>query len=75
MSIPLPIPNGFKCSFYYIPYQVSNKIVHYAFPVKMGDSWMDLKLKIAKYAREYYKRPISPYHFVIAQVDKQNFNV
>lgn len=36
---------------------------------------MNLKTKVAKYAREYYKQPISPYQFVFALVDKQNFNL
>jgi hypothetical protein len=44
-------------------------------PVRVTHTFMDLKQTIAKHAREYYKRPISPYSFVMAQIDKQNFSI
>jgi hypothetical protein len=36
---------------------------------------MDVKKQIAQHAREYYKQPISAYEFVMAQIDKLDFNL
>ena len=41
----------------------------------MADTWMGIKGKVAKWAREFYKRLVTPYDFVIGQVDKENFNI
>lgn len=36
---------------------------------------MDLKARIAKFASEDYKRFISPYDFLLAQVETNNFKI
>lgn len=75
MSIPLPIPTSFTCYYFFLPYRVSEKIMKYEVPVRVSHTFMDIKHSIAQHAREYYQRPISPYHFVMAQIDKQNFSL
>ncbi len=41
----------------------------------MKDSMMDLKAQIAKQASEFYKFYISPYEFLMAQIDKKEFEI
>jgi hypothetical protein len=36
---------------------------------------MDIKRQIAHYAREFYKKPITPFDFVIGQISKKDFNI
>jgi len=62
----LPIPSKFKCSYFFLPYQISKKIFRYDIVVKTTDTMMDVKKQIAQHAREYYKQPISAYEFVMA---------
>ncbi len=40
----------------------------------MSDSMMAIKQKIAEQVSQYYQQNIGPYDFVIAQVDKSDFN-
>jgi hypothetical protein len=41
----------------------------------MSDSLMDIKREMADQAREFYKRPITPYHFVIGKIEKSDFSL
>ena len=75
MSVPLPIPNNFKFSYFFLPCRIQSKIFRYDVIVKSSDSMMDVKTEIAEHAREYYKRPITPYHFVMGQIDKRDFTL
>lgn len=36
---------------------------------------MDVKTQIADYAREFYKKPITPYDFVMARIDNSDFSL
>jgi hypothetical protein len=36
---------------------------------------MDVKTHIADYAREFYKKPITPYDFVMARIDNSDFSL
>ena len=36
---------------------------------------MDVKQRIAQHASEYYKKKITPYEFVLAQIDKSDFTI
>ena len=75
MSIPLPIPSAFKCDYFFLPYRVADKIFKFHLTVKMTDTMMDVKCKIAQHAREFYKQPISPYEFIMAQIDNRDFSL
>lgn len=39
----------------------------------MSSTMMDLKVQIARHAQEFYKTDVSPYEFIMAQIDKSNF--
>jgi hypothetical protein len=36
---------------------------------------MDVKTHIADYAREFYRKPITPYDFVMARIDNSDFSL
>ena len=74
MSVPLPIPQHFTCSYFFLPYKVSRKIVSCDVYVRMTDSMMVIKQKIAEQVSQYYQERVGPYDFVLAQIDKSDFN-
>lgn len=41
----------------------------------MTDTLMDVKQRIAIHATEYYKKKITPYEFIMAQIDKSDFSI
>ena len=41
----------------------------------MGDTLMNVKQRIAQHASEYYKKKITPYEFILAQIDKSDFTI
>ncbi len=43
MSIPVPIPSNIQCSYFFLPYRVQDKIFSFSFPIKVGDTLMDVK--------------------------------
>lgn len=75
MSIPLPIPSSFKCQYFFLPYRVQEKIFKFEILIKVTTTFMDFKERIAQHAREFYKKPISPYELIIAQIDKVDFSL
>eukprot|EP00347_Sterkiella_histriomuscorum_P015219 403357853 len=75
MSIPLPIPLNFTINYFFLHYRIDKKIYRYELSVKMSDSMMDVKQLIAKHASEFYKTFISPYEFIMAQIDKSDFSI
>lgn len=75
MTIPLPIPQHFTLQYFYLPYLVKTKIYQGDIFVKMNDSLMNVKQRISQQASEFYKKKITPYEFVIAQIDKQDFTI
>jgi hypothetical protein len=36
---------------------------------------MDVKTEIADYAREFYRKPITPYDFIMARIDNSDFTL
>lgn len=75
MSVPLPIPTSFTCYYYFLPYRVSEKIYHHEVRISMATTFMDVKETIAQHARVFYGRPVTPYDFVMAQIDKTDFTL
>jgi hypothetical protein len=74
MSVALPIPQHFTCTYFFLPYQVSKKIFQCEVYVRMSDSIMAIKQKMADHASTFYQTNVGPYDFVIAQIDKQDFS-
>jgi hypothetical protein len=75
MSIPLPIPTGFTCFYFYLPYRIQDKIFKSNVRITASTSMMDVKTQIADYAREFYHKPITPYDFVMARIDNSDFSL
>ena len=75
MSIPLPIPTGITCEYFYIPYRVQDKIFKASVKIGSQTTMMEVKSHIAEYARDFYKKPITPYEFVVARIDNSDFTL
>lgn len=41
----------------------------------MSDTLMDVKQRISQHASEFYKKKITAYEFVMAQIDKSDFTI
>jgi hypothetical protein len=41
----------------------------------MSDSMLEVKRQIAEHATEYYGKYVSPYEFIMAQIDKSEFTI
>ena len=75
MSIPLPIPSGFTTSYFYLPYRIQDKIFKSEMRITSNTTFMDLKAYIATQAREFYKKPVTPYDFIIGRVETSDFSL
>jgi len=75
MSVPLPIPTSFTCFYYFLPYKLSERIYHHSVKISMATTFMDVKETVAQHARVYYGQPVTPYDFVMGQIDKTNFTL